>query len=148
MIFFRHSPKPQMKINKIKDKYVSSFNQTYFELLTIMKKYGKTNPKFSLFYANNKAIRITKPTLLISVWHKYINEKYYTMIMNENIEYFLMKNFDGLVSRCSYEEYCVNKALQFMKNIYPQLNEAHLEIVKQKIKKLCIVSQLYIIICK
>ena len=140
MIFFR---RPLLIKGHIHNQYVSTFNQTYFELLDIMKQYSSNQPKFPIFYTNNKAMRIAKPTLFIRVWHEYINEKYYDQIMNENIEYFLMKTFDGLVPRRFYVEYCVNKALQFMKDIYPELDQKHTELIKQKIKKLCVTSKLY-----
>ena len=125
-------------------RYVSSFNKNYFQLLKIMKQYSANHSKFPLFYANNKAIRMTKPKLLISIWHEHITQRYMSQIMDENVEYFLMQDFEGrYVSRKFYVMYGVNKALTYMKNIYPELTENDLELVKQLIKKLCIISNLY-----
>lgn len=143
MIFFRHNTRVQ-KHHPIHSRYVTSFNQQYFELLNIMKQYSENYPKFPIFYANNRAICVTKPKLLISIWHEYITQKYMTQIMDENIEYFLMQDFDSrAISRRFYVAYCVNKALNYMKNIYPRMTDNDLELVKQKVKKLCIISNLY-----
>ena len=143
MIFFRQNTRVQ-KRHPFHSHYVTSFNQQYFELLNIMKQYSAKHSKFPLFYANNKAICVTKPKLLISIWHEYITQKYMSQIMDENVEYFLMQDFEGrYVSRKFYVTYGVNKALTYMKNIYPELTENDLELVKQLIKKLCIISNLY-----
>lgn len=143
MIFFRHNTYVQ-RVRKVRSHYVSSFNQQYFELLNIMKQYSANHPKFSLFYANNKAMCVTKPKLLIEIWHEHITQKYYTQIMDENIEFFVMQDFERhVVSRQFHVTYGVNKALTYMKNIYPELTENDLELVKQKVKKLCIISNLY-----
>ena len=90
MIFFRQNTRVQ-KRHLNHSRYVTSFNQQYFELLNIMKQYSANYPKFPIFYANNKAICVTKPKLLISIWHEYITQKYMTQIMDENIEYFRCK---------------------------------------------------------
>lgn len=128
---------------KVNPSYVKTFNQNYFDLLEIMKHYSYHNPKFIFFYNNNKLIKRTKPSIFINAWHNHISLKYHDEIINENIEFFLSKSFNGLVPRTQYIEYSVNKALQFMIEIYPSLDENTLEIIKTKIKKLTILSNLY-----
>ena len=120
------------KITNIQTNRIKIFNNTYFELLEIIKIYSDYNPKFYLFYNNNKLIKKATPEVFIKIWYNYITKKYYDEIMNENT-----------VPKIQYVEYNVNKALQFMKNIYPVLDEKTKDDIKLKVFKLTKLSYVY-----
>ena len=122
---------------------VSVFNKNYFELLDIMNKYHGNDPKFCLFYNNNKLIKNAKPTIFIDAWYNHITLKYYDEIMNEDINFFLSQTFTGKVSKKQFIEYNVYKALQYMKDIHPYLNTDTKEIIKIKVKTLTSLSKIY-----
>lgn len=138
MIFNRGPKIPNIQYNRVK-----IFNNTYFELLEIMKKYSDYNPKFYLFYNNNKLIRNTTPEVFINIWYNYITKKYYDEIMNEDIEFFMSRDYENIVPKVQYIEYNVNTALQFMKNIYPVLDEKTKDDIKLKVFKLTKLSYVY-----
>ena len=53
--------------------------------------------------------------------------------MNEDIDFFISKDYENTVPKIQYVEYNVNKALQFMKNIYPVLDEKTKDDIKLKV---------------
>ena len=72
-----------------------------------------------------------------------ISPKYYDEIMNEDIDFFMSKDYENTVPKIQYVEYNVNKALQFMKNIYPVLDEKTKDDIKLKVFKLTKLSYVY-----
>jgi hypothetical protein len=108
-----------------------------------MKKYSDYNPKFYLFYNHNKLIRKATPEVFIKIWYTHITKKYYDEIMNEDIDFFISKDYEDLVPKSQYIEYNVNNALQFMKNIYPVLDEKTKDDIKLKVFKLTKLSYVY-----
>ena len=55
----------------------------------------------------------------------------------------MSNDYENTVPKIQYVEYNVNKALQFMKNIYPVLDEKTKDDIKLKVFKLTKLSYVY-----
>jgi hypothetical protein len=69
------------------------FNTTYFNFLDFIKKHIKNDLKFNSFYMKNMIIKSTNIKLLIKTWYNRITSKYYTQVMNKDLEFFINKSY-------------------------------------------------------
>jgi hypothetical protein len=69
------------------------FNTTYFNFLDFIKKHIQNDLKFNAFYMKNMIIKSTNIKLLIKTWYNRITSKYYTQVMNKDLEFFINKSY-------------------------------------------------------
>ena len=69
------------------------FNATYFNFLDFIKKHIQNDLKFNAFYMKNMIIKSTNIKLLIRTWYNRITSKYYTQVMNKDLEFFINKSY-------------------------------------------------------
>jgi hypothetical protein len=124
---------------------------------TILKAFNNQFEEFlddiSVLFPNNNDIRTSKTALLmlrkanpkkiVDVWYRYVCSKYEREIQNENLEYFLTKDYkDDL----KMEDGGANKILEAIDNIRLPLRELETENKKkcvQYLKNLNTLSKIY-----
>lgn len=124
---------------------------------TILKAFNNQFEEFlddiSVLFPNNNDIRTSKTALLmlrkanpkkiVDVWYRYVCVKYEREIQNENLEYFLTKDYkDDL----KMEDGGANKILEAIDNIRLPLRELETENKKkcvQYLKNLNTLSKIY-----
>lgn len=124
---------------------------------TILKAFNNQFEEFlddiSVLFPNNNDIRTSKTALLmlrkanpkkiVDVWYRYVCIKYEREIQNENLEYFLTKDYkDDL----KMEDGGANKILEAIDNIRLPLRELETENKKkcvQYLKNLNTLSKIY-----
>ncbi len=124
---------------------------------TILKAFNNQFEEFlddiSVLFPNNNDIRTSKTALLmlrkanpkkiVDVWYRYVCSKYEREIQNENLEYFLTKDYkDDL----KMEDGGANKILEAIDNIRVPLRELETENKKkcvQYLKNLNTLSKIY-----
>ena len=71
------------------------FNKLYFDFLSFLKEYSNGDKLFNSFYQKNYVIKNTNIKLFIKGWYDNITLKYYKTIMDENISFFLNKDYNN-----------------------------------------------------
>lgn len=90
-----------------------NFNKLYFDFLNFLKKYSNGDKLFNSFYKKNYVIKNTNIKLLIKGWYEHITTKYYTSILEENINFFLNKKYED-----EFKEVDIIKCINFFKQNY------------------------------
>ena len=125
-----------------KSLIMNTFNTQLFEFFDDIQ--CVVTEDLSIGRAKNALMIIKKinPSLIIKIWYKYIYSKYKTQIENNNIEFFMEKDYREDV------EY-LNKSDDIIKNI-DNIREPIKNMSKENqdksfkyIKNLCILSKLY-----
>ena len=124
---------------------------------TILKAFNSQFEEFledvELLFPENKDIRTTKtgltmmkkanPKMIVSVWYRYICVKYEDEIENENLEYFLTKDYSGDLKM---DEGAANKILESIDKIREPLrflDEENKKKCVQYLKNLNQLSKIY-----
>ena len=124
---------------------------------TILRAFNSQFEEFledvEVLFPENKDIRTTKtgltmmkkanPKMIMSVWYRYICVKYEDEIENENLEYFLSKDYS---SDLKMDEGGANKVLEAIDKIRQPLRELETENKKkciQYLKNLNTLSKIY-----
>lgn len=125
-----------------KSLIMNTFNTQLFEFFDDIQLV--VTEDLSIGRAKNALMIIKKinPSLIIKIWYKYIYSKYKTQIENNNIEFFMEKDYREDV------EY-LNKSDDIIKNI-DNIKEPIKNMSKENqdksfkyIKNLCVLSKLY-----
>ena len=120
-----------------KKKLFSTFIDSYFELLNIMKSKFEKHQDFKIFYQKNLFLRKTNIKLFIKTWHNSITTLYFNKVMSGDIQYF----FDN-VNTIIKTEY-LKKYFDYFKQVYVTLDEKLIQYVINLIQKLTKISFLY-----
>ena len=63
------------------------------------------------------------PKLLIKVWKKYVVNRYQNEINNNNINYFLNKNYSPDIIKTEYDDEIVNKMMEVILRLKKYVNQ-------------------------
>lgn len=80
--------------------------------------------------------------LFIKTWYESITVNYYQPIMNENVEYFLNKNYDSEVSNVQ-NQFNIKYYISYFKTIYDKLDRTLIQGFINKIKYVTQLSYIY-----
>tara|TARA_B100001287_G_C22557214_1_gene469691 strand:- start:229 stop:630 length:402 start_codon:yes stop_codon:yes gene_type:complete len=132
-------------MNKTEKKSVfNTFIKEYFDLLSFIKIHSENNSDFNKFYYKNIILKKANIKLFIKTWHEHITIKYFEPIMNENVDFFLNKNYTKETTYLNNEFnilYYISKFKELFNNIEEQ-------IVKSFVLKIKTLTQLtYIYYC-
>ena len=72
---------------------VDTFNTTFAEFLVDLTSVFPENKYIKKSKTNLKIITGVAPKIVIGVWNKYINDKYYDTIIKGELQYFLEKDY-------------------------------------------------------
>jgi len=76
-----------------KPALLKGFNNQFEEFLEDVETLFPENKDIKTTKTGLLMLRRANPKMIISVWYKYVCEKYEEEIENENIEYFLQKDY-------------------------------------------------------
>lgn len=123
------------------------FIKTYFDFLNFIMEHSNENNEFKKFYRKNQILKRSNIKMFIRVWNETINAKYFSYIINEDIDYFLHKNYDEEFSTSTRKqiasEYKIHDCLKYIKKIYHTLEQSTVEEFKSYMKNLAILCELY-----
>jgi hypothetical protein len=118
------------------------FIQGYFDLLEFIKKYSNNNIDFKKFYMKNYLLKKTNIKLFIKTWYESITMKYYNPIMNENVDYFLNKDYGNEVSSVK-NQFNIQYYISYFKTVYNKLDKSLIDDFINKIKYVTQLSYIY-----
>ena len=128
--------------NSDKSLLLNAFNAQLFEFIEdIEHVFSEDN---SIKKAKTALIMIKKvnPVLTIKIWYTYICTKYETEINNDNIDFFVEKDYKKDLVYVNYSDDIINnidKLREPVKNMSKENQEKSLRYIKN----LCILSKLY-----
>jgi hypothetical protein len=125
-----------------KSLLLSAFNMQFFEFIEDIQTV--LSEDISIKKAKMAFVMIKKvnPTLIIKIWNTYICSKYETEINNNNINFFIEKDYkkDLKYVNSSDDIICnIDKLREPIRNMSKENQEKSLKYVKN----LCILSKLY-----
>ena len=133
------------KNNITKRDVFKLFNKNYFELLEFMKLYSNKNPHFNNFYTKNYYMKKANIKIFIKTWNNVIYQKYGVEIMNNNVSFFLEKDFNDELNNATNlnKEYKLDDCIKYMKSIYSTMDKKITDVFIKYIRDLTILTDLY-----
>jgi len=113
-----------------KSTILKAFNNQFEELLDDIEIIFPDNSDIKTTKTGLLMMRKANPKMLVSVWYRYICIKYETEIENENLEYFLTKDYS---SDLKMDQGSASKVLEGIDKIRLPMRE-----LQQENKKTCI----------
>jgi hypothetical protein len=128
--------------NSDKSLLLNAFNTQLFEFIEDIEHVISEDN--SIKKAKTALIMIKKvnPVLIIKIWYNYICAKYETEINNDNIDFFVEKDYKKDLVYVNYSDDIINnidKLREPVKNMSKENQEKSLRYIKN----LCILSKLY-----
>ena len=128
--------------NLDKSLLLNAFNTQLFEFIEDIEHVISEDN--SIKKAKTALIMIKKvnPVLIIKIWYNYICTKYETEINNDNIDFFVEKDYKKDLVYVNYSDDIINnidKLREPVKNMSKENQEKSLRYIKN----LCILSKLY-----
>lgn len=103
-----------------KGTYLKAFNNQFEEFLDDIVVIFPTNHDIKTTKTALLMLRKANPKMIISVWYRYICSKYQDEIENENIEYFLTKDYS---EDLKMDQGAANKVLEGIDKIRNPMRE-------------------------
>ena len=127
------------------DKFtiIRAFNTLFFQF---MDDIIDMNPEQSdilqarIFFQNTKK---TNPTLLIKIWKKHVYDPFQQHIDEENIDFFLNRDYQGEVSKIATNEGSIQRFIVQMKTQLQQMDVSSKMKIMKDIKNICYLSKIY-----
>jgi hypothetical protein len=114
-----------------KSETFKQFNKFYLLFLDFIKKHMKDDTKFNTFYFKNKIIAQTNIKLFIKTWYSRITSKYYTQIMNKDLDFFLNKTYSEDVEKDNTSGESPTTMLIYISNFKQVFPTLHPDIKKE-----------------
>lgn len=118
------------------------FNKLYFDFLTFLKTHSNGDKLFNRFYNKNYILKNTNIKLFIKGWYDNITTKYYQTIVEENINFFLNKDYQADVSKLEQSTDII-KYIRYFKDHYNQFEKKISDEFIGYIKQLTQLSYMY-----
>jgi len=118
------------------------FNKLYFDFLSFLKEYSNGDKLFNSFYQKNYVIKNTNIKLFIKGWYDNITLKYYKTIMDENISFFLNKDYNNDINNLENSNDII-KYINYFKENYNKFEKKVMDEFINYIKELTKLSYMY-----
>lgn len=118
------------------------FNKLYFDFLSFLKTHSNGDKLFNSFYNKNFIIKNTNIKLFIKGWYDNITVHYYKTILEDNINFFLNKNYDKDVVKMENSNELI-KYIHYFKQKYHTLEKKITDEFIGYIKELTKLSYMY-----
>ena len=125
-----------------KSLLLNAFNTQLFEFIEDIELVFNEDNSVKRAKAGLVMIKKINPTLTIRIWYNYICSKYESEINNDNIDFFLEKDYKKDLVYMNQSEQIISSIDKFrepIKNMSKENQEKSLKYVKN----LCILSKLY-----
>ena len=126
-----------------KSLILNAFNTQLFEFMEDMQIVIVDDPSIKKAKLAFSMIKKTNPALLIKIWNNYISSKYETEINNNNINFFIEKDYKKDLIYVNSSDDIINnidKLREPIRNMSKENQEKSLSYIKN----LCILSKLYV----
>jgi hypothetical protein len=126
-----------------KTTILKAFNNQFEEFLEDVELLFPENNDIKTTKTGLTMLRKANPKMIVSVWYRYVCIKYENEIENENLEYFLIKDYS---SDLKMDEGAANKVLEGIDKIrvpLRQLDEENKKKAIQYLKNLNQLSKIY-----
>ena len=126
-----------------KSLILNAFNTQLFEFMEDMQIVIIDDPSIKKAKLAFSMIKKTNPALVIKIWNSYISSKYETEINNNNINFFIEKDYKKDLIYVNSSDDIINnidKLREPVRNMSKENQEKSLSYIKN----LCILSKLYV----
>ena len=118
------------------------FNKVYFEFISFLKDHSNGDKLFNKLYQKIYIIKNTNIKLFIKVWYDSITLKYYQSILDENLSYFLNKDYNQDIDTIENSN-DILRYIHYFKTNYNTFEKKNIDIFIQYMKELTQLSYLY-----
>lgn len=118
------------------------FNKVYFEFISFLKDHSNGDKLFNKLYQKIYIIKNTNIKLFIKVWYDSITLKYYQSIIDENLSYFLTKDYNQDMDTIENSN-DILRYIHYFKTNYNTFEKKIIDIFIQYMKELTQLSYLY-----
>ena len=123
--------------------YLKAFNNQFEEFLEDIEVIFPTNHDIKTTKTGLLMLRKANPKMIISVWYRYIYSKYQAEIENENIEYFLTKDYSTDLKMDQGASNKVLEGIDKIRNPMRELDDDNKSKCIQYLKNLNKLSEIY-----
>lgn len=126
-----------------KSVYLKAFNNQFVEFIDDIERVIPNNS--DIITAKNALLRLKKanPKLILTMWHKYVAERYTSQIEQGDYNFFINKDYkeewEGNTS-----EGPILEAIERIRNVVKQCGEESKKTALEYVSNLCGLSKLYI----
>ena len=118
------------------------FNTVYFEFISFLKYHSNGDKLFNKLYQKIYIIKNTNIKLLIKVWYDSITLKYYQSIIDENLSYFLTKDYNQDIDTIENSN-DILRYIHYFKTNYNTFEKKIIDSFIKYIKELTQLSYMY-----
>ena len=118
------------------------FNKVYFEFISFLKDHSNGDKLFNKLYQKIYIIKNTNIKLFIKVWYDSITLKYYQSIIDENLSYFLTKDYNQDMDTIENSN-DILRYIHYFKTNYNTFEKKIIDIFIQYMKELTQLSYMY-----
>ena len=118
------------------------FNKLYFDFLSFVKLHSNGDKLFNSFYKKNYIIKNTNIKLFIKGWYYNITINYYQSIIEENILFFLKKDYNSDIVQLENSNDII-KYIKYFKDNYDKFEKKITDDFIGYIKQLTKLSYMY-----
>ena len=118
------------------------FNTVYFEFISFLKDHSNGDKLFNKLYQKIYIIKNTNIKLFIKVWYDSITLKYYQSIIDENLSYFLTKDYNQDMDTIENSN-DILRYIHYFKTNYNTFEKKIIDIFIKYMKELTQLSYLY-----
>lgn len=118
------------------------FNKVYFEFISFLKDHSNGDKLFNKLYQKIYIIKNTNIKLFIKVWYDSITLKYYQSILDENLSYFLNKDYNQDIDTIENSN-DILRYIHYFKTNYDTFEKKIIDSFIQYIKELTQLSYMY-----
>ena len=118
------------------------FNKLYFDFLSFLKLHSNGDKLFNSFYKKNYIIKNTNIKLFIKGWYDNITINYYQSIIEENILFFLKKDYNSDIVQLENSNDII-KYIKYFKDNYEKFEKKITDDFIEYIKQLTKLSYMY-----
>jgi hypothetical protein len=118
------------------------FNKLYFDFLSFLKSHSNGDKLFNSFYKKNYIIKNTNIKLFIKGWYDNITINYYQSIIEENILFFLKKDYNSDIVQLENSNDII-KYIKYFKDNYDKFEKKVTDDFIGYIKQLTKLSYMY-----
>ena len=118
------------------------FNTVYFEFISFLKDHSNGDKLFNKLYQKIYIIKNTNIKLFIKVWYESITLKYYQSILDENLSYFLNKDYNQDIDTIENSN-DILRYIHYFKTNYNTFEKKIIDSFIKYIKELTQLSYMY-----
>ena len=126
-----------------KKNIMKQFTAQFFEFMSFVKENSNKDKVIYAFYTRCNILKKVNVKLFIKTWHDNITTIYYNHIMNDNISFFLNKDYNSDINKTGNTNIDFNKYINHMKISYNTFSELFKQRIVTYIKNLTSLSYDY-----